>query len=91
MNYATNIAVIDRATMLVTNVIWGMVYQEDEFNTAEYIAVVIENLPVAIGDAYNGEEGKFYRSGVEVTAGGSAEEMQDMQNALNILGVTTDE
>ena len=91
MNYATNIAVIDRATMLVTNVIWGMVYQEDEFNTAEYIAVVIESLPVELGDAYSAAEGKFYRDGLEVTVGGSSEEMQDMQNALNILGVTTDE
>ena len=91
MNYATNIALIEMETMLVTNVIWGMVYQEEEFNTAEYIAVIIENLPVELGDAYSAADGKFYRAGVEVTVNGSAEEMQDMQNALNILGVTADE
>ena len=31
MNYATNIAIIDRETMTVSNIIWGMIYQLEEF------------------------------------------------------------
>lgn len=55
MNYATNIALVDRATGKVNNIIWGMVYQEEEFSTADTQAVVIEGLPVQIGDSYDRE------------------------------------
>lgn len=65
-NYATNIALIDKETNLVTNVIWGMVYQEKEFNTDSQIAVIIDNLAVSIGDNYDGES--FYHDGEKVVS-----------------------
>ena len=82
-NYATNIALIDRATNTVTTVIWGMVYQEKEFTTKERIAVVVDDLCVAAGDNYDGEH--FYHDGERVLS--VSEQMADMQTALNELGV----
>lgn len=64
MNYATNIALINRATSTVTNIIWGMIYQEAEFSTATELAVVIESLPVRVGDIYDGTD--FWRDGEKV-------------------------
>lgn len=61
MNYATNIALVDRATGTVTNVIWGMVYQQEEFSSDSEQAVVIEGLPVQMGDSYDGTN--FYHEG----------------------------
>lgn len=63
-NYATNIALIDRETSLVTNVIWGMIYQEEEFNTDTQLAVVVNDLSVSVGDSYDGES--FYHEGEKV-------------------------
>lgn len=83
MNYATNIALIDKETNLVTNVIWGMIYGADEFNTDTRLAVVIEDLAVAIGDTYDGEH--FYHEGEKVLT--TAEIIADMQAALEALGV----
>lgn len=82
-NYATNIALIDRATNVVINVIWGMVYHEETFNTETQLAVVIDDLAVSIGDTYDGEA--FYREGERVHS--TAEMMADMQAALEALGV----
>lgn len=78
MNYATNIALIDKETNLVTNIIWGMIYQADEFNTDTRLAVVIEDLAVAIGDTYDGES--FYHEGEKVLS--IAEQMAAMQAEL---------
>lgn len=64
MNYATNIALVDRATGKVTNIIWGMIYQQNDFSTDTTQAVVIEGLPVHIGDSYDGTD--FWRDGVKV-------------------------
>lgn len=64
MNYATNIALVDKATGKVNNIIWGMVYQEEEFSTADTQAVVIEGLPVQMGDSYDGTN--FYHEGEKV-------------------------
>lgn len=61
MNYATNIALIDRASNMVSNIIWGMIYQEEEFSTETEFAVVIKNLRVSIGDLYDGTN--FYHEG----------------------------
>lgn len=66
MNYATNIALVDRATCTVSNIIWGMIYQKDEFNTDTTRAVIIESLPVQIGDSYDGTD--FWRGGEKVVA-----------------------
>lgn len=65
MNYATNIALVDKATGTVTNIIWGMIYQKAEFSTETEQAVVIEGLPVHIGDTYDGVD--FWRDGEKVT------------------------
>ncbi len=86
-NYATNIALIDRETNLVTNIIWGMVYQEEEFNTEEQLAVIIDDLAVSIGDSYDGEA--FYHEGVKVLT--VAEIIAEREAALAIMGVTVDE
>lgn len=83
MNYATNIALIDRETNLVTNVIWGMIYQLEEFNTDKLLAVVINDLSVFVGDSYDGES--FYHEGKKVRT--TTEIMADMQKALEALGV----
>lgn len=80
-NYATNIALIDRETGLVTNIIWGMVYQEEEFNTESQQAVKIDDLAVSIGDSYDGES--FYHGGEKVISTGAR--LQDAETALGIL------
>lgn len=89
-NYATNIALIDKETSLVTNIIWGMVYQEEEFNTETQLAVVINDLSVSIGDSYDGES--FYHNGEKVLSMSekmTALEMElaDADAALHELGV----
>lgn len=66
MNYATNIALVDKATGTVSNVIWGMIYQQEEFETDTTQAVIIESLPVQIGDSYDGTD--FWRDGEKVVA-----------------------
>jgi hypothetical protein len=78
MNYATNIALIDKETNLVTNVIWGMIYQQEEFNTDTQLAVVINDLAVSTGDTYDGEH--FYHEGEKVLT--TAEQMAAMQAEL---------
>lgn len=80
-NYATNIALIDRASMTVTNVIWGNIYRENEFNTDARIAVAIDDLDVEIGDTYDGEH--FYHDGERVFS--IYEKMADMESALAVL------
>ena len=79
--YATNIALVDRATMTVTNVIWGGIYQEEEFTNDEQIAVVVGGLSVEAGDTYDGE--KFYHEGEVVLS--TRERIADMEAALAVL------
>lgn len=67
MDYATNIALVDKATNTVSNVIWGMIYQQEEFETDTTQAVIIESLPVQIGDSYDGTD--FWRDGEKVQVG----------------------
>lgn len=80
-DYATNIALVDRATMTITNIIWGNIYQEDEFTTEEQIAVVVDDLAVTMGDTYDGEH--FYHEGERVYS--AREKMADMESALAVL------
>ena len=94
-NYATNIALIERATNTVSNIIWGNIYQEEEFTTDEQLAIVIEDLAVVIGDTYDGKN--FYHgeekvlTSTEVTKKMQEElefvktEFANAQSALNIL------
>lgn len=55
-DYATNIAIIQDG--FVVNVIWGYIYQMDEFNHNNQIAVQIDDLGVRVGDTY--VDGVFY-------------------------------
>ena len=66
----------------VTNLLWGMVYNSDEFPNA----VQIDDLPVQIGDDYH--DGAFWRDGVKVEK--AEDEAADMAEALSILGVKVD-
>ena len=56
VNYATNIALVQYG--FVTNIIWGLSYNIDEFNTEDQIAVQIDDKAVRIGNRY--ENGEFY-------------------------------
>lgn len=95
-NYATNIALIDRATNTVTNLIWGNIYQEEEFTNDERLAIVINDLAVAIGDTYDGasfyHEGEKVLSITEQMAAMQAElekakaDLADADEALHVLG-----
>lgn len=80
MNYATNFAIVENG--VVSNVLWGMVYNSDEWPNA----IQVDDLAVQIGDSY--ENGKFYRNGEEVLS--RTEEEADMREALSILGVKVD-
>lgn len=60
MNYATNIAILNEDGF-VENIIWGMIYQLDEFNTDYTRAVVFGEYNVCIGDQY--VDGVWYRNG----------------------------
>lgn len=53
--------------------------------------VVVGDLPVAIGDSYDGTD--FYRDGVKVISEAErlAAEMDDMRHALALLGVVPTE
>lgn len=60
VNYATNIAILNDDGV-VENVIWGMIYQLDEFNSIFTRAVVIGEYDVTIGDQYIDDV--WYRDG----------------------------
>ena len=95
-SYATNIALIDKATNTVTNIIWGNIYQEDEFTNDEQLALVTDDLAIAIGDIYDGEhfyhEGEMVLSVAEKLALLQAElekakaDLADADDALHALG-----
>lgn len=78
MNYATNFAIVENG--VVTNVVWGMIYNMNEFSNA----VQVDDRAVQVGDTY--ENGIFYHEGKEVKT--IAEKMADMAAALEVLGVT---
>lgn len=79
-----NYAVVENGT--VTNIIWLYPANASDFPSA----VPCEDLPVAIGDTYDGEH--FYRGGERVlTALEQAQkEAADMQAALELLGINNE-
>lgn len=72
---------------IVTNIIWLYPQNASDFPNA----VPMNDIPAVIGDTYR--DGVFYRDGERVLT--LQEQMQkeaaDMQEALNLLGVTIDE
>lgn len=79
-----NYAVVENGT--VTNIIWLYPGNASDFPSA----VPCGDLPVAIGDTYDGEH--FFRDGERVlTALEQAQkDAEDMQAALALLGVEND-
>ena len=82
MNYATNIAILDDDGF-ITNIIWGMIYQLDEFNRTYTRAVVIGGYELCIGDQYY--EGKWYRNGKEITALTPSQRADEVESILDML------
>ena len=82
MNYATNIAILDDDGF-ITNIIWGMIYQLDEFNKTYTRAVVIGAYELSIGDQYY--EGKWYRNGKEITALTPSQRADEAEAILDML------
>lgn len=80
-----NYAVVENGT--VTNIIWLYLANASDFPSA----VPCGDLPVAIGDTYDGEH--FYRGGERVlTALEQAQkDAEDMAEALELLGVETEQ
>ena len=72
-----NYALIDNG--IVTNLIWLYSGNASDFP----IAVPCGEVPVAIGDTYDGEH--FFRNGVQVEQ--ARQEAADMQAALALLGI----
>jgi hypothetical protein len=79
-----NYAVVENGT--VTNIIWLYPANASDFPDA----VPCGDLPVAIGDTYDGQD--FYRGGERVlTALEQAQkDAEDMQAALELLGVNSE-
>lgn len=69
---------------VVTNLIWLYPANAAEFPNA----VPMSDIPVAIGDTWDGEH--FYRNGERVLtpAQQAAADAQDMRDALSLLGVS---
>lgn len=82
MNYATNIALVDKTTNLVVNVIWGLIYQLEEFAAWGFEPVVSGELDVRQGDYYDGES--FFRNGERVMSADElfAREIEERDKAL---------
>lgn len=80
-----NYAIVENGT--VTNIIWLYPGNAEDFPSA----VPCGDLPVAIGDTYDGEH--FYRGGERVlTALEQAQkDAEDMAEALKLLGVETEQ
>lgn len=85
-DYATNFALISKETYLVENIIWGNIYQEDEFNTDLNLAIKIDDLAVSIGDFYNESENRFYHEGEPVRQRYEIE--NEMRDVISILDGT---
>ena len=75
-----NYALIEHG--VVANLIWLHPMNAEDFPAA----VPLGELPVAMGDTYDGTD--FYREGVKVELPSDTAEMDDMRSALALLGVT---
>lgn len=82
VNYATNIALLDE-NGIVTNIIWGLIYQLDEFKGMAANAIVIDDRDVQIGDYYDGEN--WYRDGVKTDTRTVQERAEEAESILNML------
>lgn len=84
-NLVSNYALVEDGT--VVNVIWLAEGNESEFPGA----VRLGDRPVAVGDTYDGE--KFYRNNVEVLTPFEQSNLENLQyrEALNLLGIETEE
>ena len=80
-----NYAVVENGT--VTNIIWLYPANASDFPSA----VPCGEIPVAIGDTYDGEH--FYRGGERVLTNleQAQNDAEDMQEALKLLGVETEQ
>lgn len=80
-----NYALIENG--VVTNLIWLYSANAEDFPSA----VPCGDLPVAIGDTWDGEH--FYRDGVRVLTPleQARKDAEDMAAALALLGVTTEQ
>lgn len=79
-----NYALIENG--VVTNIIWLYSGNAGDFPTA----VPCGDVPVAIGDTYDGQD--FYREGARVLSPveQAQKDAEDMQAALELLGVEND-
>jgi hypothetical protein len=68
---------------VVVNLIWLNPMNADDFPNA----VLVDGIGVGIGDTYS--DGVFYRDGAKLVQGAAAA-IQDMQTALETVGVTVD-
>jgi len=81
MNIATNIAIVQKGK--VTNIIWGMIYQKEEFEeTYDCIAVPIDDLAVQIGDTYDGECFKRGKQKILTTAEQHSAEIAELDQYI---------
>lgn len=80
-----NYAIVENG--VVTNVIVLHPLNADDFPSA----VPLGDIPATMGDAY--ENGVFYRNGQRLRSHseGMTAEMNDLRDALNVLGVSVDE
>ena len=82
VNYATNIAVLDE-NGFVTNIIWGMIYQLDEYNATYTHVIPIEGYDICPGDQYS--DGKWYRNGEELVLRTMEERAEEAEAILDML------
>lgn len=82
MDYATNIALLDESG-IVTNIIWGMIYQMDEFSNLASQAIVIDDRDIHIGDTY--ADGEWYRNGELVDYRTVSERAEEAEAILDML------
>ncbi len=70
---------------VVVNLIWLNPMNADDFPNA----VRVDGIGVGIGDTYS--DGAFYRDDVRLVQDGGADAIQDMEQALETVGVSVDE
>ena len=82
INYATNIALVDRDGIAV-NIIWGLIYQLDEFKRMAADAIVIDDRDVQIGDRY--VNGDWFRGEEKLDTRTAQERAAEAEAILDML------
>lgn len=82
VNYATNIALLDE-NGIVANVIWGLIYQLDEFKRMAADAIVIDDRDVQIGDRY--VNGDWFRGEEKLDTRTAQERAAEAEAILDML------